>query len=141
MTSLSNNLSSTNVVVKNKADVLVDLIVDTVENVYLIQPLVHLSIYGNTRSKPAILLHLNGKLNKKKLTCLDIVPDVFKIKSSLISKHVIPAVFKLVDENKTDVKCVVNKLVNTLYKIMGSSLLDMVPSNKVPKLLDIINSG
>ena len=60
MNALNNSLSSTNTVVKNKADLVVDLLIDTIENVYLIQPLVHLSIYGNKRAKPAIIQHLNG---------------------------------------------------------------------------------
>ncbi len=60
MGALSNNLSATNPAVKNNADVIVDLLVDTLENFYLIHPFVHSSIYGNPRSKPNIILHLNG---------------------------------------------------------------------------------
>lgn len=55
MVSLSNNLSSTTTLIKNKADVIIDLLIDTVESQYLVQPLVHLCLYGNSRSKSILI--------------------------------------------------------------------------------------
>lgn len=57
---LSNNICSANIALKNKADILIDLLIDTLESVCLVQPLVHLSLYGNTRARSTILLHLCG---------------------------------------------------------------------------------
>ena len=57
---LANNLCSSNATLKNKADILIDLLIDTVENVCLVQPFVHISLYGNARAKPGIILHLCG---------------------------------------------------------------------------------
>ncbi len=57
---LATNLCSTNAPLKNKSDTLIDLLVDTVENVCLVQPLVHISLYGNPRAKPTIISHLCG---------------------------------------------------------------------------------
>ena len=62
LTGLSTNLCSTNSSLKNKADILIDLLVDTVESVYLAQPFVHIALYGNARAKPVIILHLCGML-------------------------------------------------------------------------------
>jgi hypothetical protein len=61
MASLANNISSTTIPIKNKADVIIDLLIDTIENQYMIQPLVHLCLYGNARAKSMLLGHLNGK--------------------------------------------------------------------------------
>jgi len=60
LTGLSTNLCSTNAALKNKADILIDLLVDTVESIYLAQPFVHIALYGNSRSRPTIILHLCG---------------------------------------------------------------------------------
>lgn len=58
---LANNLCSTNTTLKNKADILIDLLIDTVENIFLIQPFVHLISFGNARAKSILILHLCGK--------------------------------------------------------------------------------
>jgi hypothetical protein len=60
MASLASNISSTAIPIKNKADVIIDLLIDTIENQYMIQPLVHLCLYGNARAKSTLLGHLNG---------------------------------------------------------------------------------
>ncbi len=60
---LCNNICSTNVPLKNKSDIIIDLLIDTIESVYLAQPFVHLALYGNARARPTIVLHLCGTLN------------------------------------------------------------------------------
>lgn len=59
---LSPNLGSTNAALKNKADILIDLLVDTVETVYLVQPFIHIALYGSLRSRSCIIHHLCGNL-------------------------------------------------------------------------------
>ncbi len=60
---LNNDICSTNVTLKNRADTLIDLLIDTVESSCLAQPFVHLSLYGNVRARPTIVLHLCGTLS------------------------------------------------------------------------------
>lgn len=60
LTGLSTALCSANAALKNKADLLIDLLIDTVETVHLAQPLVHIILYGNSRARPVMLVHLCG---------------------------------------------------------------------------------
>lgn len=62
LTGLSTNLCSTSTSLKNKSDTLIDLLIDTVENIYLVQPFVHIALYGNIRARPSIIIHLCGNI-------------------------------------------------------------------------------
>jgi len=124
---LATNLCSTNVTLKNKADILIDLLIDTLENSCLIQPFVHITLYGNPRAKPGIILHL-----------CDILPEVQKQKPVFIPKYVLPALIKLLEDTKIEMKTAVNKLIQTLYGLIGSSLLESVPQAKVPRILEAV---
>jgi len=57
---LSPNLGSMNAALKNKTDILIDLLVDTVESVCLVQPFIHVALYGSLRSRSGIIQHLCG---------------------------------------------------------------------------------
>jgi hypothetical protein len=59
---ISNNLCSTNTILKNKSEMLLDLVIDTVESECLVQPLVHIALYGNARARATIIAHLCGTL-------------------------------------------------------------------------------
>lgn len=61
---LSPNLGSANAALKNKADILIDLLVDTIESVYLVQPLIHIGLYGNLRARPGVIQHLCGSVGR-----------------------------------------------------------------------------
>ena len=123
MNSIANGLSSTNSAVKNNADVLIDLLIDTVENVVLIQPLVHLALYANIRSKPLIIQHL-----------CEILPDVYKSKPQIISKYVVHAASLLLDESKMEIKTVVVRLIQILHNLMGEGFIELLPSSKIDKV-------
>lgn len=125
--SLASNLCSTNVALKNKSDVLIDLLVETLEALSLLQPFVHVIVYGNSRAKTIMIQHLG-----------DILPDVHKQKPILIQKHVLPEVFKLLDDSKIEVKLAVNKLIQTLYDLLGKELLDSTPQQKLPRILEAV---
>ena len=63
LTGLSANLCSTNILLRNKTDLLIDLLVDTLESDCLAEGLVHLALYGNSRARAPIISHLCGTFN------------------------------------------------------------------------------
>ena len=127
--SLATNLCSTNVALKNKSDVLIDLLVETLEATTLIQPFVHVILYGNLRAKPIMIQHL-----------CDILPDIHRQRPSMIARHVYPGTFKLLDDSKMEMKSAVNKLIQTLYGLTGKDLIESAPQNKVPRILEAIRA-
>jgi len=66
-------------------------------------------------------------------------PSLYNKKPFLITKNVLPQLAKLVEETKSEIKTATNKLLQTLYSLMGRSLVDHVPSNKAQIILDIVN--
>eukprot|EP00826_Nyctotherus_ovalis_P063302 TRINITY_DN9272_c0_g3_i2.p1 TRINITY_DN9272_c0_g3~~TRINITY_DN9272_c0_g3_i2.p1 ORF type:complete len:156 (+),score=13.87 TRINITY_DN9272_c0_g3_i2:92-559(+) len=60
ITGTSSNLCSTNAVLRDKTEILIDLLVGTVEGACLVQPLVHVALCGNARAKATIVTHLCG---------------------------------------------------------------------------------
>ncbi len=55
---------------------------------------------------------------------VDITPNVFVKKPAYVTKYVLPLVFSLLPEQKSDIKNANVKLVQTLYRHMGNSLLE-----------------
>jgi len=60
LTGLSTVLCSANATLKNKADILIDLLIDTIETIHLAQPFIHLILYGNSRARSIMITHLCG---------------------------------------------------------------------------------
>ncbi len=61
-----------------------------------------------------------------------------KQRPGIIAKHVLPATFKLLDDGKTEMKVAVNKLVQTLYGLVGKELIDAAPPGKVSRILEAV---
>ena len=60
------------------------------------------------------------------------------MKPGLILKHVYPAAFKLLDDTKVEMKSAVNKLIQTLYGLMGAALIEAAPQAKIPRILEAV---
>ncbi len=59
----------------------------------------------------------------------------------MITKYVYPAAFKLLDENKADIKAAVIKLIQALHKLVGPSFLDAIPPTKIDRVLEILKAA
>jgi len=125
--SVANMLSSANPSIKNNADILIDLIMDTIDNVFLIQPFAKLSQIANVRSKANIIQRL-----------CEIIPEVYKSKPGLVNTYVIPSLIYLIEENKIEIKASVSKLIKTLYKMIGKSIFEFLPPSKHDKIKEFI---
>jgi len=60
LSGLSTNLCSTNSALKNKSEILIDLLIDTIESVYLVQPFINIALYENIRARPSVIFYLCG---------------------------------------------------------------------------------
>jgi hypothetical protein len=66
-------------------------------------------------------------------------PILYPKKPLLVTKNIIPGALKLVDENKPDLKSAIKQFFQNLHSLMGKSLVDQVPANRVQAILDIVN--
>lgn len=133
---VSANLCSTNTILKNKTEILLDLLVDTVEGRCLVQPLVHAALYGNARAKATIVAHLCG------MNCLmvDVLPEVSKSRPEVLSKHLYPVIGSLLDNAKGEVKQPTTKLVQTLYNLAGQDFLESVSAAQLERVMEIVKA-
>lgn len=69
---------------------------------------------------------------------VEILPEVYKEKPSLITKYVYPAAFKLLEDSKTDMKGAVSKLIQILHKLHGSIFIGEIPKQKLEQVMEII---
>jgi hypothetical protein len=62
--------------------------------------------------------------------------------TALLSKQVQPLAYKLLDDNRGDVKAKTEKLLKKLYEVQGSALIDNCPAGaKKQKVFDIVSGG
>ena len=107
--SIISNLGSSNVGVRKNSEQILRNIIDSIpEKGCLLQPLVKMIEYNsNARLKPALIEQL--------IDILDHISDL----STQYQKFVLPIAFKLLDDNKNEVKQRTEKLLRKLYSILG----------------------
>ena len=66
-----------------------------------------------------------------------ILPQVAEEDPVLLSKHVLPVVYTLLDDRSKFIKKKTEELVLTLYNLIGSALIEFSPSSKLQLILDI----
>jgi len=67
------------------------------------------------------------------------IPEIYEKKQLLVTKNIIPAAAKCIEDTKADIKMATNKLFQSLYGLMGKSILEHVPGNKAQIILDIVS--
>lgn len=118
---------SNNENIKMKAEELIDKCVNNVKASLVVKPICSSITSSNVRSK----LMLLDKLNR-------ILPQVAEENPVLLSKHVLPVVYALLDDKSKYIKKKTEDIVLTLYGLIGSALIEFSPSNKLQLILDII---
>jgi hypothetical protein len=93
----------------------------------LVKPICTAITNSNQRSKYMLLDKLNF-----------ILPAVADENPVLLSKHVLPVVYSLLDDKSKFIKKKTEDLVLTLYGLIGSALIEFSPSNKLQMILNII---
>ena len=121
------NLGSSNVGVRKNSEQILRNINDSIpEKGVLLQPLINMIQYNsNARLKPALIEQL--------IDILDHISDL----STQYQKLVLPISFKLLDDNKNEVKQKTEKLLRKLYQILGQQVLDSCPQIKLQRVYEI----
>ena len=125
--SVSSLFSSNNDNAKLNAEELIDKWVNKIKASLLVKH-IWSSVSSSTNKTKLMLLE---KLNK-------ILPQVAEENPVLLSKHVLPLVYTLLDDKSKYIKKKTEDIVLTLYGLIGSALIEFSPSNKLQMILDII---
>ena len=101
------------------------ILIEKVDKTGLIQPLINLIEFSNSRLKPLLIEQL--------ITIIGIA------KTSSLLKQINNLAFKLLDDAKTETKQKSEKLILVLYELQGQALLDQCPPPKLQRLCEIIS--
>jgi hypothetical protein len=118
---------SNNENIKMRAEELIDKWMENEKSFVLVKPVWTAITNSNQRSKVMLLDKLNS-----------ILPAVADENPVLLSKHVLPVVYSLLDDKSKFIKKKTEDLVLTLYGLIGSALIEFSPSNKLQMILNII---
>eukprot|EP00347_Sterkiella_histriomuscorum_P009023 403342823 len=129
---LTSNLASSNTSVKKLTEnILVQINEQITDKTVIIQTLLtQIQFSSNSRLKPLLIDQLS-----------DMIPQINEQKQSYIIKTVLPVSFKLLDDNRSDVKQKTEKLLKSIYQILGQQMLESCPQQKLQRLCDIVLSG
>ena len=61
-------------------------------------------------------------------------------KSTAVHKYVVPLAYRLMDDTKVEIRNSIQKLLSRLHDHMGSLLVEMAPSSKVQKVMDVLKN-
>lgn len=119
--------ASNNENIKMKAEELIDKCVSSVKGPMLAKPICTSITSANGQAKVMLMDKLNH-----------ILPQIADENPVLLSKHVLPVVYALLDDRSKIIKKKAEELILTLYGLIGSALIEFSPSNKLQMILDII---
>ena len=74
-------------------------------------------------------------------TLTEIVPYIPDSKSLLLKKHIVPVLFKLLEDPSCEIREENNRLVKVVHSSLGSWLIEKASSGRVSKLLEIVGEG
>eukprot|EP00163_Fabomonas_tropica_P001966 TRINITY_DN1145_c1_g1_i2.p1 TRINITY_DN1145_c1_g1~~TRINITY_DN1145_c1_g1_i2.p1 ORF type:complete len:1334 (-),score=342.97 TRINITY_DN1145_c1_g1_i2:21-4022(-) len=120
---LASNLSSGNTTIRSVTSELFDELIANVDMQSLLQSMTNIVSYGNPRVKALLLEKL-----------ADSVSYVYSVKPSLLAKYVLPVSFKLLSENKGEIKTANAHLLQELYIMLDDSLFDHTHSLSASQL-------
>lgn len=132
-------MGSVNSTIKVSADALFQALVKHIDLVYLIPSWTNLLPFTNPKAKAVVLNKLNGNLDSSLSNIIEMIAEIYEKKPLLVTKNVIPAAAKCIEDTKADIKMATNKLFQSLFGLMGKSILEHVPGNKAQIILDIVS--
>ncbi|XP_006824155.2 TOG array regulator of axonemal microtubules protein 1-like [Saccoglossus kowalevskii] len=128
---LATNLASKNAQIHQTTLSVLDSLVEHVENSLLLQPFANVAQYGNARIKPCMidkLAYLSTKVypRKQQTVVRQVLPVLWHLLSNTSGSGAVPG-------GTGNIRTATTNLANTLFALMGQSLLDQAQSVLTPR--------
>ena len=123
-------MGSANSSIRSMAKDVFDTIIESCDKQTLFNPLITVTPGVNIRAKATFIT-----------TVAAMVTQAHRAKPAPVTKAIIQLLNKLLEDGKMDVRLATQKLVNVMYSVIGSSLLEVVPSAKLQQVMEILNSS
>lgn len=104
-------------------------------------------VFSNIKVKSGIITKLIGKFFFQRENCyltyiiafLDISSVLGNKYPSLVTRTLMPAIIKLLDQSKSEVKVPLQKLLKNLHSILDKSIFESVPANKLKLVTEALS--
>ena len=129
---LATSLASSNAQVRAITPVVLDSLVAEVEHGALVQPFANCALYSPPKARPLMIDKLR-----------ELSTSVYTSKPQLVIKHAVPTAFRLLEDNRADLRPGTVQLLRVLYVLLGQSLLDQAqktPAAVQTRLNELIQS-
>ncbi|OMJ84419.1 hypothetical protein SteCoe_14497 [Stentor coeruleus] len=130
ISSLLPGLGSANSSIREIAKEVANIIIQNCDPGAVIIPSTSAIHNANTRSRATLVALI-----------IELIPKVYEKRPNVIIKNVIPAMIKLMDDTKIEIREECGKLFFKVYEVMSSEFFEHVPAGKMQKVLDIVNEG
>jgi len=110
---LGTSLASSNAQVRAITPGVIDALVAGVDHASLIQPFANCALYAKEKARPAMVDKLR-----------ELSTSLYPSKPQLVIKHALPTAFRLLEDNRADLKSHTSQLVRTLHTLLGPVLLE-----------------
>ncbi|XP_077995867.1 TOG array regulator of axonemal microtubules protein 1-like [Glandiceps talaboti] len=130
---LGTNLASKNAQIHQTTSEVLDSLMEHMENSLLLQPFANLAQFGNARVKPDMiekLAYLSSKVYSRKQQSVTryVLPVLWHLLSNTTGSGAVPG-------GTGNLRTATANLANSLYAIMGQSMIDVAQSNLTPRNL------
>jgi len=129
---LAASLASSNAQVRAITPVVLDSLVAEVEHGALVQPFANCALYSPPKARPLMIDKLR-----------ELSTSVYTSKPQLVIKHAVPTAFRLLEDNRADLRPGTVQLLRVLHVLLGQSLLDQAqktPAAVQTRLNELIQS-
>jgi len=111
--SLAACLASSNMQVRNATPPVLDALVEHVDAAALLPTFANCALYAVPKARSGMIERLAS-----------LAAATHASKPNLVLKHALPVAFKLLDDNRTDLRAATAALVNTLHGLVGDAMLE-----------------
>ena len=129
---LATSLASSNPQVRAITPGVLDALTASVDHASLIQPFANCVLYSPPKARPAMIDKLR-----------ELSTSLYPSKPQLVMKHALPAAFRLLEDNRADLRTGTVQLLRMLHVLLGPQLFEhaqRAPSAVQSRLADVIQT-
>ena len=129
---LATSLASSNAQVRAITPGVLDALVNELDHASLIQPFANCVLYSPPKARPAMIDKLR-----------ELSTSLYPSKPALVVKHALPTAFRLLEDNRADLRTGTVQLLRMLHVLLGPSLFEhsqRAPSAVQNRLADVIQT-
>jgi len=117
---LASCLASSNMQVRSLTPSVLDTLMLHVDGAALVHPCANCTLYASPKARASMIERL-----------VQLAVTLYPAKPHLVTKHVVPVGFRLLDDNRTELRSHTAQLLRTLHNLLGNGLFEAAQKQPV----------